>query len=105
MPSQIIDSPANWRGPDIKARQDWIQILSANEITDIEANVQALHDQGLGIADIDKRTFPLKTLQPAFAKALDYLENGPGMFHFRGLPALKLSKEDRKSTRLNSSHT
>lgn len=31
-----IVSPADWRGPDILKREDWIHHLSESEITEIE---------------------------------------------------------------------
>jgi hypothetical protein len=91
-----IDSPALWRGAEIQSRTDWIHPLNSAEVADIEANVRAVRSAGIGIADIDKKNFPLETLQPAFSRALESLEHGCGMFLFRGLPALRLNKDDMR---------
>ena len=35
--ASLIDSPADWRGPDLAKRTDWIHHLTTDEIAEIEA--------------------------------------------------------------------
>ena len=41
MPEGPIGGPAAWRGPDLAARNDWIELLDTGEIAEIDAAVAA----------------------------------------------------------------
>jgi hypothetical protein len=89
----IIESPADWRGPEIAARQDWIHRFTAAEIAELDAAHETARRRGKTLATLTAEDFPLPTLRPVLSRALEALENGPGIQHFRGFPALDYSKE------------
>ncbi|MFM9967757.1 MAG: TauD/TfdA family dioxygenase [Burkholderiales bacterium] len=86
-------SPADWRGPNITRRTDWVYQLDAAQVADIEACSREALARGIDISAIDKSNFPMTTLAPVFSQALATLENGPGMFLLRGLPVMRLGVE------------
>ncbi len=96
MKIQTFNSPAEWRGPDIMQRTDWIHPVSDAQNEEIVATLRSIQARGIGIADIDKTNFPLPSMAPVFARALDSLENGPGMFLLRGLPVMRLGVEEMR---------
>ena len=91
--SLIVDNPADWRGPEIAARRDWIHHFTAAEIAEIDAAHERARGSGKTLATLSAEDFPLPTLRPVLERALAALENGPGIQHFRGFPALDYPKE------------
>ena len=88
-----IESRADWRGPEITKRQDWIHRFSAAEIVELEGAYATACRRGKTLATLTAEDFPLPSLGAVFERALDELENGLGIRHFRGFPALNYSKE------------
>ena len=85
IPTSPVDSPAAWRGADLRARQeDWLERLSAEEIAELEAATDASSD--LPLEEIDRGSFPLPTLAPRIQRWSDTLAGGRGFVVVRGLP-------------------
>ncbi len=91
-----IDSPADWRSSEIRARSDWVHHLQADEIAEIEAALAAAKRQGIGIESVSPETFPLRLFPLIVKRAHEVLENGCGMFLVRGLPVEKHPLEDMR---------
>jgi len=89
----LVESPADWRGPEIADRRDWIYRFSAAEIAELDAAYETALRHGRTLATLTAEDFPLPTLRPVFSRALEALENGLGIQHFRGFPALDYSKD------------
>ncbi|MFM9967899.1 MAG: TauD/TfdA family dioxygenase [Burkholderiales bacterium] len=96
MSHALINSPADWRSPEIAARTDWIHQLSAPELAEIEAALAQAKQQGIGIADVNKENFSLQLFPRLVEKAHQVLEHDCGMFLIRGLPVLKHSVDDMR---------
>jgi hypothetical protein len=94
MHDYIIDSPADWRGPDMIARDDWIHHLGEREIAEIDAALRQARKDGIGFADMTAENFPLPRFAETAAHARDQLEDGPGLFLIRGFPANDYAPED-----------
>ncbi len=90
----IIESPADWRGPQLVARTDWIHTFSATEIADIETALKTARSRGCTMETLTKADFPLSALAETFASLLEGLENGPGLHLLRGFPAEHFDKAD-----------
>ena len=58
----IIESPADWRGPQLVARTDWIHTFSATEIADIEAALKTARSRGRTLETLTKADFPLSLI-------------------------------------------
>ena len=90
----IIESAADWRGPDIIKRNDWIHHVSAQEADEVRRSLARAKADGISFDTITRENFALPGLSRVLARALDMLEEGPGLFHLRGLPLDGLSKDD-----------
>ena len=82
-----VEGPSAWYGPDMLAREsDWIVPFSPAHVAEVEQAAKAALARGTDIAQIDKADFPLPTLGPVLAEALETLLTGRGFMLFRGLP-------------------
>ena len=79
-----LHGPAVWRGPEMTARGDWIEPLSAAEAAEIEAAVHA--NAHADIAQLRAAHFPLPLLAPRLARIRADVLHGRGFALLRGLP-------------------
>ena len=56
-PYQPISGPFVWTGPEMTQRDDWIHVLSGDEIAEIDAAIDAVQARGLGSWRSGRRTF------------------------------------------------
>lgn len=92
----LIESPANWRGPEMLRRTDWIHQVSDSEAAEIRDALKRAQARGVGLADISRENFVLPKFGEALAHSLRLLEDGPGLSILRGLPVEGLSKDDMR---------
>ena len=93
----MIESPADWRPAAITARKDWIHHFSDAEIAEIDRALAEIRRRGLALADMQREDFPLPTVAQRLAHARDLLEDGPGLYLFRGFPAGRYGKADLRA--------
>jgi hypothetical protein len=91
---RIIESAADWRGPDMLHAGDWIYELSKADVAEIETALKAAKAMGLSFETLTRENFVLPNFSRVMAYALDMLENGPGIYHLRGFPAGRYDKDD-----------
>ena len=89
----IIDSPADWRGPDLAARTDWIHRLTAADRAEIDAGLDHALVLNRPLAEMTADDLPLPAFAQRLAAARDILETGCGIFLFRGFPVEGRSEE------------
>ena len=82
---------AVWRGPEMAARDDWIETFSAAELAEIEAAAGPLADGQVDIATISQQQFNLPTLAPRLERIRHELLQGRGFVLLRGLPVQRWS--------------
>ena len=87
----LLDGPACWRGAEMAARKDWVEILSPSALDEIEAAMQPLAAAAADIAQITPARFALPTLAPQLAAWRAELLNGRGFLLLRGLPVERWS--------------
>lgn len=92
----VIKSHADWRGPDMIRRTDWIYELSQVEQDELLAALAAAKSMDISFETMTAANFPLPKFSSAIDHARDVLEDGPGLFHFRGVPLDGLSKDDAR---------
>jgi hypothetical protein len=80
-----IAGPAAWRGPDLAASRDWIHEFTPAEVAEIESAVRSAKACGKTLDTLTKADFPLPSVAPRIAHARDFLENGKGIYQFRGI--------------------
>ena len=93
-PLRPVAGPAAWRADDMAARQDWIHVLSADEIAEVEGAMAAVRDRGLAMIDVTRDDFPLPTLGPVLTDIRRELIDGRGFTLIRGVPVDRWSRED-----------
>jgi Taurine catabolism dioxygenase TauD, TfdA family len=95
-PEQIV--PAAWYGPDMAARTDWIVELEPGDVAEIDRAVRPLASgSGYGAGEIPRMTrddFPLPTVGPKLAAALQELLHGRGFVLMRGLPVERMTRRE-----------
>jgi hypothetical protein len=90
----IIEGPAAWHGSELAAAHDWIHEFPADEIAEIESalrNTKAHHN---ALETLTRKDFPLPKVSRRIAHARDFLENGKGIYQFRGIKIGNYSKDD-----------
>jgi len=94
IPDRKIDSPADWRGPDLrKTPEAWTATLTSSDIAEIEQAVDQVTAAGMDISEVSRDSFLLPTLS---AKIQDWkirIEDGPGFVLVKGLPVDKWGYE------------
>jgi hypothetical protein len=90
----VIEGPANWRGPDMLKRTDWIHEFSPAEIREIEDAITTAKARGKTLDTLTVEDFPLPTVAKVLDHGRDLIENGPGLFHLRGIKTDGHSKDD-----------
>ena len=81
-----IDSPADWRGPDLARRTDWICRLTAADRSEIDACLDRCIAAGRPFADMTAADLPLPAFAHRLLHAREVLETGCGLFLFQGFP-------------------
>src|SRR5947209_1781337 len=89
------EGPAVWYGPQIDYRADGMHVLSASEITEIDAALARLHSLGShDFPAITPETFPLPKLRKFFEDLGRELLHRRGFLLLRGLPRERYSLND-----------
>ena len=81
-----IDGPSAWYGPQVASRTDWVHLLGAEEVAEVESAASALEESGLEPSGLARERFPLPTLGPRLGRILAEVLNGRGFALLRGLP-------------------
>ncbi len=90
----VIHGPADWRGPEMEKRRDWIHDFSAAEIREIMDALAFARTRRATLPTLTKEDFPLPNVSQRLAQARDVLENGAGLFQFRGINIDGHDKDD-----------
>lgn len=86
LPPGPIEGPAAWYGPDMAKRTDWIHLLGAADLGEIDAAINRHVASGLGMDRITPATFPLPGLAPKLKRIRDEILHGRGFVLLRGFP-------------------
>ena len=81
-----IDSPADWRGPELTRRTDWMYRLTAADRAEIGAGLDRCIAADRPFADMTAADLPLPSFSQRLRHARGVLETGCGIFLFRGFP-------------------
>lgn len=89
-----IESPSAWTGADMAERDDWIHVLSAPEVADVERVVTAIRRSGVPREQITRADVAFDALAPAIGAWREALAHGRGFLLVRGLPVERMAFED-----------
>jgi hypothetical protein len=90
--SRIIQSPADWRGPEIAQSDDWKYCLSTDQRAEVERALDHLADLDRPFIETTKDDFPLPTVGPVLRDLLEDCEAGRGFLLLRNLPVQNRSE-------------
>lgn len=93
MPSGPLSGPAAWYGPDTSRRRDWVHVLSADDIGELDAAIKHHLESGLGMDRITPATFSLPRLAAKLKRILDEMLHGRGFAVVRGFPVERYTTE------------
>jgi len=90
----VYEHPADWRGPDLAQRSDWIHHFTPAEVSEISAALRHARALGKTMPTLTREDFPLPTVSLQLEHARQVLEEGVGIFQFRGFDVAPFSKDD-----------
>ena len=94
MPLAKIDHPAAWTAESLMAQSDkWIYHLTADDIAELDAALQAVKAKGLVVPHFGKADFPMPKLAAKLASYKDCLDFGLGFLYLKGFPVRQYSKD------------
>lgn len=92
--SKQITHPSAWMGDDMRATDQWIHVLSAEEIADLDQALRGVQKRGLEMADVTKEDFPLPVLSPFLAELENEVRTGRGFYLLRGVPVKNYTDDE-----------
>jgi hypothetical protein len=95
--SKMIHSPSEWLPAEITQRTDWIHEFNVEEISEILAALAQVRARGISMPDMKREDFPLPTVSARIEHAREFLEDGAGLYLFRGFPASEYDKVDLRT--------
>ncbi|HEU4431235.1 MAG TPA: TauD/TfdA family dioxygenase [Myxococcota bacterium] len=92
--TQPIESPAVWTGREMAARRDWLHVLTAAEIAELDRAVAHVRALEKPLEALTREDFPLTTLARVAERWLDALESGAGFLLVRDVPVERYGERD-----------
>jgi len=89
-----IDHPGAWKVADFKTPADYTIELDAVHLRDIERAIQQIKAAGLGLADLRREHFEVRSLRPVIREIRRQIEDGRGFVVLRRLPVEDYSKDE-----------
>ncbi len=89
----VADASA-WRGPEMARDPSWVMRFTPAMIDEIDATLSAVKARGLDATRFGPDDFPLPTVGPFLARALDEVRDGRGFALLRGLPVGRWDMDD-----------
>jgi len=91
---ETVEGPAGWRAAEL-APDEWLHLLDAAEVAEVEAAARALAARGGELTDVAAADFPLPRLAQRLARVLaDEVLGGRGFAVLRGLDPARLSRRE-----------
>lgn len=85
-PLTPVQSPAAWRGAEMRERKDWIVHLTPAEVAECKAAVSHARNTGKPMARLTRADFPLPSLGARAVAWRDEIHRGRGFVLIRGVP-------------------
>jgi hypothetical protein len=94
MPAAPIGGAAAWRGEDLARRDDWMAVLTAAQVAELDALRDGLRGRGLTPATLRREDVALPTLAATIDGWRRELTDGRGFLVVRGLPVERWGDDD-----------
>lgn len=92
-PSRLV-SDLVWDNTDIEARYDWVYLLTASDLEEVENALQHFKSLDKPLGYISQKTFPLPNLHQKLRDISNEIHNGFGFKVLRGLPVATHDRKD-----------
>ena len=86
---QVRDKSA-WMGRDFRNDNSWIVTLTGDQVAELSVAAGRCIERGLGVQDVKRDDFKLKTMAPLIESWAEEINYGRGFLLVKGLPAKKL---------------
>jgi hypothetical protein len=97
IPRQPLETPAAWRGADMRQRTDWMVELTPADIAELHAAQQVAASRGRPLAQMSAADFPLPTLAPRIAQWRHEIRRGRGFVLIRGVPVQQWTEQQAET--------
>src|SRR5690348_8278640 len=94
MPARVIGGDAAWRGPEIADSTDWKIELGAGHQAELLEALRLVATTPRPLREITAADFPLPTVGPLLADAMDAVVDGRGFVLLRGVPIEGLNADE-----------
>ncbi|MGW1072446.1 TauD/TfdA family dioxygenase [Streptomyces sp. NPDC002537] len=94
--TEPVTGPSAWLARDFTGEDDWVVVVTPEEVRELDAAVAALRDRAHGLDGLTTADFPLPTLEKTLEQAVQELEFGRGFTVLRGLPVERWSPEEAR---------
>ena len=95
-PVREVSGPFAWRGAELAGTDEWIETISAAEVSEIDKAMRSVRERGLELHRVRRSDFPLPTLGGRLSRLAQELEHGRGFVLLRGLPVQQYPKEQTR---------
>src|SRR5258706_7030139 len=89
-----LKGPSVWYGPAMARSSEWLAMLSAAEVRDLEVAIAPLLARNVALDDLSQSDFPLPTLGERLARCSREILDGRGFVLLRGLPVERWSMHE-----------
>ncbi len=89
-----LSGKATWLGPDIQGSDRWIYRFTDQDVAVIDAALSQARKTGVALAGCRREDFPLGPLVRRLDGMLDEIENGLGLYLFRGFPVDRYTTDE-----------
>lgn len=83
-----------WEGETVGQTYNWTYVLSADQLSEIDAAVKHFKSLNLPLGYVDATTFPLPKTRPELRRLSKELHTGHGFFVIRGVDVDKYTREE-----------
>lgn len=87
------DTEQAWYGPDVEHADDWIHVLTPEQIAELDAAVLAPEKQDKDILTFSKEDFHIPSIVPVLKKMAKAVLDGRGFYLIKGLPVERYTKK------------
>ena len=94
MPERELSGPHVWYGEKLANSDEWIHVLSDQEIKEIDHALECVREKSDDLLNIDRNDFILPTLGPKLIELRSEIINGRGFVLIRGLNFDSYTKHD-----------
>jgi Taurine catabolism dioxygenase TauD, TfdA family len=89
-----LDTAAAWKGSELARNEDWREMLTADDLAELEQAIEAAGRTGKPMGALTKEDFPLPVLSKKIARWGQEVRSGRGFQVLRGFPVTTWSQRD-----------